>query len=105
MNGRISIDPETEAIRIKEEESRRAIEVQDLKNVLSSPSGLRFVQRLIGEGKPLARGMFGNSKDYYNGGLRDFSLGVLHDVIENAPQYLTRLMRKPKELRDLEAQE
>ncbi len=60
-------------------------QLQDLREVLSSKPGRRFIWRLLSEGNIFRRCFTGNSATYYNEGIREFTLTFYQDVMEASP--------------------
>jgi hypothetical protein len=72
---------------------RRQVELDDLKQVLSTPSGRRFITRLLDQTGLLASDMFtGNSTTFYNLGKRDVGLWVYNEMMKAKPESMIEIM-------------
>lgn len=77
---------------------RREQELEDIRIIAHTPSGLRFLKRLMNEGKVFTTTFTGNSQTFFFEGHRNLALKFLHDIVEASPESLTRLMlREPNE--------
>jgi len=80
--------------RVKELENERKQELEDIKNILGTPSGERFFKRFFEAGKIFSTSFTGNSTTFYNEGHRNFALIFLGDITEAAPEMLPKLLVK-----------
>lgn len=72
---------------------KRQVELDDLKQLLSTPSGRRFVTRLLDQTGLLASDMFtGNSTTFYNLGKRDVGLWVYNEIMQAKPVSMIEIM-------------
>jgi hypothetical protein len=72
---------------------RRQVELDDLKQVLNTPSGRRFITRLLDHTGLLASDMFtGNSTTFYNLGKRDVGLWVYNEMMKAKPESMIEIM-------------
>jgi hypothetical protein len=72
---------------------RRQVELDDLKQVLNTPSGRRFITRLLDQTGLLASDMFtGNSTTFYNLGKRDVGLWVYNEMMKAKPESMIEIM-------------
>ena len=72
---------------------RRQVELDDLKQVLNTPSGRRFITRLLDQTGLLASDMFtGNSTTFYNLGKRDVGLWVYNEMMKAKPKSMIEIM-------------
>ncbi|MGB0752444.1 MAG: hypothetical protein ACPGQI_10830 [Gammaproteobacteria bacterium] len=72
---------------------RRQVELDDLKQVLNTPSGRRFITRLLDQTGLLASDMFtGNSTTFYNLGKRDVGLWVYNEIMKAKPESMIEIM-------------
>lgn len=75
------------------EEIDRANELEDIKAVISTPHGFRFIRRLLTDGKIFHTSMTGNSYTYFNEGRRNLVLRYFEDIAEVAPNQIVQLMK------------
>jgi len=76
-----------EAIEINQRsKTQQIIEVADLKAVLKTPEGFRFIQRIMDRSKVLNNCFTGNSSTYFNEGRKAVALDVLRDIILIGPE-------------------
>lgn len=76
----------------KEEELRRKLEIEDLRAVMSTREGRRFVWRMLGQAKVFHNCFVPGSPDTtaYNEGCREFGLILLQEIMAQCPgSYLT----------------
>ena len=74
---------------------RRQIELDDLKKILETPSGRRFVTRLLDQTGLLAADMFtGNSTTFYNLGKRDIGLWMYNEMMSAKPESMIQIMNE-----------
>ena len=86
------LDPEQQAAAEQAAEARR-VEIEDLKGILNSKPGRRFMWRLL-ERAGVYRTSFNNSGSItaFNEGRRDIGLFLLNEIHEVAPElYLVML--------------
>lgn len=84
---------------IERNRQRREEEINDLRAVLSSASGRRFVWRLL-ERSGVFRSSFNAVSDSYtafNEGRRNLGLRVLNDILEADPDAFTLMQRESAE--------
>ena len=72
--------------------SERDQELEDIKEILSRPSGVRFFKRLLREGRIFQTTFTGNSYSYFNEGARNLVLKFFSDVCEATPNKVHKLM-------------
>ena len=71
---------------------KRDQEIDDMRAVLETPSGVRLIQRLIGSGRVFCSTYTGNSNTYFLEGKRSLSLEILEDVVLASPEKLFDVM-------------
>lgn len=71
---------------------QRERELRDIKNILSTPSGVSFFKRLFDHGKAFADPYTGNSQTFYNCGYQKFTREIFLDVVDVAPHLLKELI-------------
>ncbi len=72
----------------------RAQQLRDIKEIINTPSGLRFFRRMIANGRVLSTTFTGNSQSYFLEGARNLVNLYLADVVEVEPDALARLFSK-----------
>ena len=80
--------------------NEREQELEDIRAVMSSPAGRRFVWRLLEVGNVFRPCFTGNSQTYYLEGKRELTLTFYADVMEACPELFWEAQRenyKPKE--------
>jgi len=81
---------------VKDLEKKAAIqrtqELEDVKDILSRPSGVRFFKRMFTQGKMFSTTFTGNSTGFFLEGGRNFALPYLHDVAQVMPHKLIELI-------------
>lgn len=85
------------ARRAIEEKQRRLQELEDIRQVASSPAGVRLFKRLLARGKLFETTFTGNSQGMFLEGHRNFALMLLHDICEAKPDIVSELMRVEKQ--------
>jgi len=79
------------------ESIERLQELNDIKSVMETPAGRRFIWRVM-DRAGVFRGCFtGNSTTFYNEGRRDMGLFVLNDVLETCPKLFSQAQDEQKE--------
>jgi hypothetical protein len=74
--------------------NQRDQELEDIKDILSKPSGMRFFRRLLDDGKIFTTTFTGNSYTFFNEGGRNLVLKYFDDVCTAAPSRVAELMVK-----------
>lgn len=95
----MALDPVFDAAEInrrKAVEAKRLQERQksDLRKVLSSAEGRRFVWRVIGEAGVFKGSFTGNSETFFREGKRDMGLFVLNDILKSHPDAFAQMQRE-----------
>jgi hypothetical protein len=75
-------------------EAQRDEELEDLKEILNMPQGMRFFRRLMEYGHIFSSTFTGNSKSYFLEGERNLALRVFNDICEAHPTRVAELMIK-----------
>lgn len=81
----------------------REQQLQDVRDVMSTPAGRRFIWRLLAEGNVFRNCFTGNSTTYYLEGKRELTLTFYTDVMEACPERFWEAQHenfKPKEKTD-----
>lgn len=86
-------------IRDKDKKSKneRETELNDIKDILSRPSGMRFFKRMLAEGHMFSTTFTGNSQSFFLEGHRNFMLRYFGDVCEACPEKVAALVLIQKE--------
>jgi len=66
----------------------------DLRKVLSSANGRRFVWRVISEAGIFKGSFTGNSGTFFNEGKRDMGLFILNDILKSHPDAFAQMQRE-----------
>ena len=74
--------------------SARDQEIEDLKTVMSTAGGRRFMFRLFSAAKIFDRCFTGNSTTYYNEGRRELGLEFFNDLATNCPSEFARAQQE-----------
>lgn len=80
----------------QKEKNERDQQLDDIKDILSRPSGKRFFRRLLDDGKIFATTFTGNSYTFFNEGARNLVLKYFDDLCLAAPDKVAELMVKEK---------
>jgi hypothetical protein len=83
--------------RKRKDERLRERELNDLRVVMSSVEGRRFVWRLLEKAGVFRTSFTGNSTTFFNEGMRNMGLMVLGDVHEAAADAYIVMMNESKE--------
>lgn len=76
--------------------SKREQIMNDLKTVLSSPSGKRYIWSLLEECGVYKSSMTGDAHTYFNEGQRNIGLKIIAGITECDPQSLIKMMTDSK---------
>lgn len=76
----------------RKERLDRKQELEDIKAILDTPSGLRFFRRFFEEGRIFTTTFTGNSHSFFLEGHRNFALRYFNDICESAPHKVVELM-------------
>lgn len=88
-------DEEQVRKREKKNKNEREQELEDIKDILSRPSGLRFFKRMMRKGQMFNTTFTGNSQTFFLEGHRNFALEYFGDVCEACPEKVADLVRVP----------
>lgn len=83
--------------REEKDDLERVQELEDIKNIMKIPSGLRFFRRLMADGMVFTTTFTGNSQSYFLEGHRNLALKYLNDIAEATPNMVSKLMIVKKE--------
>lgn len=87
-----------QALKLK---NQREQELEDIKAILDTPSGIRFFRRLMEKGKMFQTTFTGNSNSFFLEGHRNYVLEIFNDVCMAAPDKVVDLIiRKDDEDKD-----
>lgn len=75
-------DPEQVEKAKEKERVRREQELKDIKELLNAPFGRRFLNRLLNQCNMYQPVFTGNSKTFFNDGMRNVALWLLGDITE-----------------------
>lgn len=89
-------DEENVRTRKRKDESIRDRELADLKMVMDSLEGRRFVWRLLDKAGVFRTSFTGNSTTFFNEGMRNMGLVVLADVHEACAEQYIQMMTEAK---------
>lgn len=87
--------------QVKERKSKakfkRSEELRDVREVLQTPCGRRFIWRYLVDCGVFRTSFTGNSHTYFNEGMRNVGLKLLADINEAAPEaYLQMIKEKDR---------
>lgn len=92
-------DEESVKTRKRKDEQVRERELHDMRTVMESVEGRRFVWRLLSQAGVFRTSFTGNSTTFFNEGMRNMGLIVMADVQEAcAEKYLVMMNESKKEL-------
>ena len=77
--------------------NKRNQELVDIKDIISTPAGLRFFRRLLEEGRVFRTTFTGNSQGYFLEGHRNLALRFFDDIAKAAPNKIAELMIRDSE--------
>lgn len=83
--------------REKKTENERKQELEDIKEILARPSGMRFFRRMMRKGQMFNSTFTGNSHTFFLEGHRNFVLEYFGDVCEACPEKIAELVKVPKD--------
>lgn len=93
-------DPNNPA-HVKQAEAKHKIEtdaeVQDLRAIMESPTGRRFMWRLLEQTGLYKTSFTGNSTTFFNEGQRNIGLWLISQVNENCLDEYTRMVKENRE--------
>lgn len=77
--------------------STRDQELEDLKEILSTPAGIRLFKRMFEHGKIFCSTYTGNSNSFFNEGMRNLALIFFNDICLASPNVIPKLMLREEE--------
>lgn len=80
----------------KDLKNNRTQQIEDIKYLLNTDSGVRFFQRFFEDGHVFRTSMTGNSYTYFQEGERNLALRYFGDIVEACPEKITELIIKGK---------
>lgn len=83
--------------REKKSKSERDQELEDIKDIISRPSGLRFFKRMMKMGQMFSTTFTGNSQTFFLEGHRNFALQYFGDICEACPEKIAELVKVQKD--------
>jgi hypothetical protein len=80
----------------KKNKIAREQELEDIKALLTTPEGTRFLRRIVREGRIFHSSFTGNSQTFFNEGWRAFALHFFTDITEAEPKKSLELLTESK---------
>ena len=99
---RISKTEEQEK-RLEAEKLEREVFLNDVRHVLSSVQGRRFVWRILDMAGVYRSSFTGNSTTFFNEGARNIGLRVLSDVMDAKPEAFLLMQQEDKKRKERKA--
>ena len=99
---RISKEAEQEK-RLETEKLEREVFLNDVRHVLSSVQGRRFVWRILDMAGVYRSSFTGNSSTFFNEGARNIGLRVLSDVMDAKPEAFLLMQQEDKKRKERKA--
>ena len=96
---RISKEAEQEK-RLETEKLEREVFLNDVRHVLSSVQGRRFVWRILDMAGVYRSSFTGNSSTFFNEGARNIGLRVLSDVMDAKPEAFLLMQQEDKKRKE-----
>ena len=90
-------DEEQVKTRKRKDERVRDRELADLRVVMSTVEGRRFVWRLLEKAGVFRTSFTGNSETFFREGMRNIGLMVISDVHESLPDAYVQMMREAQQ--------
>lgn len=91
-NARLITDEDQAEKVAQDAKLERERELADICTILSTPSGMRFMKRLLREGRVFTTTFTGNSTGMFLEGQRNLALKFFSDIAEAAPDKLPELI-------------
>jgi hypothetical protein len=85
-------DPKQVKDRADKANRDRKQELEDVRYLVKTPAGKRYFRKILERGSVFTTTFTGNSRTFFNEGMRNLALGILADVSEAAPEAITELM-------------
>lgn len=76
------------------EQTERRRENSDLRKVLSTPEGRRFIWKMLGRAGVFRSSFTGNSHTFFNEGKREIGLGLFEDVMTINSEMFVRMQKE-----------
>jgi hypothetical protein len=90
--------PKTASEARKQDEARRRADLDDLRKIVATPEGKRYISRLLTQCNVFGVSLDPNgSRMYWKEGVRSVGVGILNELSFVAPHLLTELLHKPAE--------
>lgn len=89
--------------RLENEKLEREILLNDVRHVLSSVQGRRFVWRILDMAGVYRSSFTGNSTTFFNEGARNIGLRVLSDVMDAKPEAFLLMQQEDKKRKERKA--
>lgn len=86
--------------RLENEKLEREILLNDVRHVLSSVQGRRFVWRILDMAGVYRSSFTGNSTTFFNEGARNIGLRVLSDVMDAKPEAFLQMQQEDKKRKE-----
>ena len=86
--------------RLENEKLEREILLNDVRHVLSSVQGRRFVWRILDMAGVYRSSFTGNSSTFFNEGARNIGLRVLSDVMDAKPEAFLLMQQEDKKRKE-----
>ena len=88
---RSTVTDQKEAERLQRElEIKREVELNDLRQILNTPQGVRFIKRILGD--PFQQSYTGNSETFFREGIRYMSIKLVREIKEANPQAAANIL-------------
>ena len=89
--------------RLETEKLEREVFLNDVRHVLSSVQGRRFVWRILDMAGVYRSSFTGNSTTFFNEGARNIGLRVLSDVMDAKPEAFLLMQQEDKKRKERKA--
>lgn len=89
---------------IQKDKNERDQQLEDVKDILSRPSGVRFFRRLLTDASIFSTTFTGNSYTFFNEGARNLALRYFDDICTATPERVAELViRKIDDASDIQS--
>ena len=92
----IASDPKVVADAEEKAKLEQDQRLADLKEVLNTPAGIRVISKVLEDGGLFRTSFTGNSKTFFNEGMRNLALKLFSEITDAAPDKLESLILKVK---------
>jgi hypothetical protein len=82
----------------KKQKNERDQQLEDIKDILARPAGLRFFRRMFDDASIFSTTFTGNSHTFFREGARNLALMYFNDVCEASPERVAELMIRKKDI-------